>query len=73
MCDGVCVYEEGCVCLCTCKGQGRGDNKNLLAVLFFIFIWQQVFVGFFGFFLRGWGKPLELYLPWPREALRGHW
>lgn len=62
----VCVYVHA-------RGREGGDNKNLLAVLFFIFIWQQVFVGFFGFFLRGWGKNLELYLPWPREALRGHW
>lgn len=71
MCDGVCVYEEGCVCLCTCKGQGRGDNKNLLAVLFFIFIWQQVFVGFFGFFFKGLGETFRTVLTVAEGSITG--
>lgn len=56
------------------QGAWEGGQKNSTCSAVFYFYMAAGVCWFFGvFFLRGWGKPLELYLPWPREALRGHW
>lgn len=61
----VCVYVHA-------RGRGGGTIKIYLQCCFYFYMAAGV-CWFLGFFFEGVGKPLELYLPWPREALRGHW